>query len=130
MQIVFNDKTERNDSIQDIKELNQQSLTTQAEKGEKLESMMPAIKKAFDLLGDDIVDLSTKNDALKNTIGSYDEKWLEESKVKLLKQIDDAKRAKLIMFRMKKQMEKQKVKLHIFLYLYNYYCLNGLHIIQ
>ena len=68
--------------------------------------MMPAIKKAFSLLGDDIVELSTENDALKIKIGSYDEKWLEESKNKMLKQIDDEKRANLIMSRMKKQMEK------------------------
>ena len=69
--------------------------------------MMPAIKKAFNLLGDDIVELSTENDALKNKIGSYDEKWFKESKGKLLKQIDDEKRANLNMSRMKKQMEKQ-----------------------
>ena len=68
--------------------------------------MMPAIKKAFNLLGDDIVEISTENDALKNKIGSYDEKWLEESKAKLLKQIDDEKRANLIMSRTKKQMGK------------------------
>ena len=68
---------------------------------------MPAIRKASDLLVDDIVDLSTENDALKNQIGNYDEKWLEESKAKLLKQIDDEKRANLIMSRMKKQMKKQ-----------------------
>ena len=67
---------------------------------------MPAIKRAFNLLGDDIVELSTENDALKNKIGSYDEKWLEESKAKLLKQIDDEKKANLIMSRMKKQMNK------------------------
>ena len=67
---------------------------------------MPAIKKAFNLLGDDIVELSTKNDALKSEIGSYDEKWLEESENKMLKQIDDEKRANLIMSRMKKQMVK------------------------
>ena len=69
--------------------------------------MMPAIKKAFNLLGDDIVELSTENDALKNKIGSYDEKRLEESKARLLQQIDDEKRANLIMSRMKKQMQKQ-----------------------
>ena len=107
MQIISNDKTVRNDTIQDLKEFNQQSLTTQAEKGEQLVSMMPAIKKAFDLLGDDIVDLSTENNALKNQIDDYDEKWLEESKAKLLKQIDQEKRANLIMSRMKKQMNKQ-----------------------
>ena len=69
--------------------------------------MMPAIKKAFNLMGDDIVELSTGNDALKNKIGSNDERWLEESKLKLLKEIDDEKRANLIMSRMKKQMNKQ-----------------------
>ena len=68
--------------------------------------MMPAIKKAFNLLGDDIVEISTENDTLKNKIGSYDEKWLEESKARLLQQIDDEKRANLIMSRVKKQMNK------------------------
>ena len=57
-------------------------------------------------MGDDIVDLHTENKTLKNQIGDYDEKWLEESTAKLLKQIDDAKRADLIMTRMKKQMNK------------------------
>ena len=40
-------------------------------------------------------------------IGSHDEKWLEETKTKLLKQIDDEKRANKIMCRMKKQMNIQ-----------------------
>ena len=35
MQIISNDKTVRNDTIQDLKEFNQQSLTTQAKKGEE-----------------------------------------------------------------------------------------------
>ena len=106
MQIISNDKTVCNDTIQDLKEFNQQSLTFQAKKGEQLVSMMPAIKEAFDLLGDDIVDLSTENDGLKSKIGDYNEKWLKESKIKMLKQIDDEKRANLILLRMKKQMEK------------------------
>ena len=106
MQMSSNDKTVRNDIIQDLKEFNSQTLSTQAKKGEQLVSMMPAIKKAFDLLGDDIVDLSTENDALKNQIGEYVEKWLQESKLKLLKEIDSEKRANLIMSRMKKQMNK------------------------
>ena len=80
MQIISNDKTVRNDTIEDLKEFNQQSLTIKAKKGEQLVSMMPAIKKTFNLLGDDLVELSTENDALKNIIGSYDEKWLEEFK--------------------------------------------------
>ena len=55
---------------------------------------------------DDIVELSIYNDALKCKIGSYDENWLEKSKAELLKQIDDEKRANLIMSRMKKRMNK------------------------
>ena len=105
--LISNDRTVRNDTIQDLKEFNHQSLTTQAKKGEQLVSMMPAIKKAFNLMGDDLIELSTENDALKNKIGSYDERWLEESKAKLLKEIDDEKRANIIMSRMKKQMNKQ-----------------------
>ena len=107
MQMSSTDKTVRNNIIEDLKEFNTQSLNTQAKKGEQLVAVMPAIKKAFNLLGDDIVELSTENDALKNKIGDYDEKWLEESKNKILKEIDDEKRAKLIMSRMKKQMNKQ-----------------------
>ena len=106
MQIISNDKTVRNDTVQDSKEFNSQSLSTQAKKGKQLVSMMLAIKEAFNLMGDDIVELSSENDALKSKIGSYDEKWLEDSKAKLLKQIDDEKRAHLIMSRMKKQIEK------------------------
>ena len=65
VQVISNDKTVRNDTIQDLKEFNSQSLATQAKKGEQLVCMMPAIRKAFILIGDDIVDLSTENDALK-----------------------------------------------------------------
>ena len=65
MQIICNDKTVRNDTRQGLKEFNQQSLTTQAQKGEQLVYMMLAIKKAFDVMGDDIVGLSTGNAALK-----------------------------------------------------------------
>ena len=51
--------------------------------------MMPAIKKAFILMGDDIIELHSENQTLKNKIRNYDEKWLKESKARLLKQIDD-----------------------------------------
>ena len=57
-------------------------------------------------MGDDIVELSTENETLKNQIGDYDEKWLEESKSKLLKKIDDEKRAYLVMSRMQKRKKK------------------------
>ena len=107
MQSISNEKTVRSDTVQDLKVFNFQSLATQAKKGEQLVSMMLAIKKAFDLMGDDIVELSTENDALKSKIGSYDEKWLEESKTRLLKQLKDERRAILILSRRQKQMKKQ-----------------------
>ena len=96
MQLISNDQTVRNDTIQDLKDFKQQSLSTQAKKGEQLTSMMPAIEKAFNVLGDDIIELSTENDVLKNQIVEYDQKWLEESKAKLLKDIDDEKRANYV----------------------------------
>ena len=65
MQIISDEKTVRIDRVQDLQEFNSQSLTTKAEKRRQLVSMMPAIKKAFDLMGDDIVDSCTKNDPLK-----------------------------------------------------------------
>ena len=111
MQIGSTNQKVRNNTIQDLKDFNQQSLSTRAKKGEQLVSMMPAIKEAFTLMGNDIVDLSTEKDALKEKIGDYDEKWLQESKEKLLKDIDDEKRANLIMSRMKKQMNKKTKKL-------------------
>ena len=107
LQIGSTNQKVRNNTIQDLKDFNQQSLSTRAKKGEQLVSMMPAIKEAFTLMGNDIVDLSTENDALKEKIGDYDEKCLQESKEKLLKDIDDEKRAHLIMSRMKKQMNKK-----------------------
>ena len=68
--------------------------------------MMPAIKKAFNLMDDDIVELHTESECSMNKIGSYDEKWFKESKARLLQQIDDEKRANLSISRMKKQMIK------------------------
>ena len=68
MQIISIDETLRSNTKQDLKDFNSQSLTTQAKKGEQLVSMMPAIKKALNLLGDDIVELHTDNKSLKKKI--------------------------------------------------------------
>ena len=57
-------------------------------------------------MGDDVVELTTENWTLKNQIGDYD-KWFADSQAKLLKQMDDDKRANLIMPKMQKQMIKQ-----------------------
>ena len=107
MQIISIDKNVRSNTVQDLKEFNSQSLSTQVKKGEQLVSMKPPTKKCFDLMGDDIVELSTENTSLKNERGSCDKNWLEKSQAKLLKQIDDEKSASLFRSRMEKQMKKQ-----------------------
>ena len=71
---ISNDKTVRNDTVQGLGEFNSHSLTTQARKGEQLVSRISALKKAFDLMGDDIVELTTEKEALKNQIGKYNQK--------------------------------------------------------
>ena len=83
MQIISKGQTVGNITLQDLREFNSQSFSTQAKKGEQLVSMMLAIQKVFDLMCDDIVELSTENEILKNQIGDYNEKWVEKSKTKL-----------------------------------------------
>ena len=72
MQLTSSGQIVRSNTVQGLKEFNSQSFATQAKKGEQLVSMMSAIKKTFDLMGDDIVELSTANETLKNQIGDYD----------------------------------------------------------
>ena len=69
MQFISNDQTVKNDTVQDLIFFSQ-SLVTQAKKREQIVSLMTAIKKAFDLLGDDKVQLSTKSDTWKNKMCS------------------------------------------------------------
>ena len=45
----------------------------QGTKGEQLVSMMSSFEKTFVLVGEDIVELSTKNEILEKTISSYDD---------------------------------------------------------
>ena len=59
VEIISDYQTIRSETVQDLKDFNSQSLSTQAKKGDQLVSMMPAISKAFNLLGDDVVELST-----------------------------------------------------------------------
>ena len=60
MEIISNNQTVISETVQDLKEFISQFLATQVKKGEQLVSLMPAIKKAFYLLGVDIVELPTK----------------------------------------------------------------------
>ena len=69
-------------------------------------------------MGDDIVNLSVENESLKNQIGDYEKKWLQELKAKLLKDIDDEKRANLIMSRMKNRWKNNKILMRVQILLY------------
>ena len=82
MQFVSNDKAVSY-TVQDLQDFNPQFLATQAKIRKELASMMPDIKKTFDFKGDDIIELSSENDSLKNKKGSYDQKWLDESKARM-----------------------------------------------
>lgn len=96
----------RSIATQDLKDFNEQSLTTQAKKGEQLVAMMPAVKKAFRMMTDDIVELSTENGILKDKIGNYDNEWLQKSKQKMLEETKNDKRAQIVMERMRAQLAK------------------------
>ena len=67
MQFISNDKTVKSDRVQGIKDFYSQLLLTQAKRGEQLVSMMSGIEKTFDIMGDDIVDCSSEDDA-KNKV--------------------------------------------------------------
>ena len=108
MRIFSKPQTVGTKTIQALREANSQSLSTQAKKRRTISSMMRANVKAFDLMGDDIVELSTENGFLRSKIGDCDEKWVAKSQTKLSKQTDDEKSANIILPRMKKQMNKQK----------------------
>ena len=57
----------------DMKEFNNKSLAKQAKKGKQIVSKMTDFEKAFEQMCDNRVELSRRNDALKNEIGAYDE---------------------------------------------------------
>ena len=85
LQHILTDKTVRSSRIQVLRDFHSRALASQPRKGEQVVSLMFSIIKIFVLMGDDLVELSTKNETLKNTIGFYDDKRLEENTLRLLK---------------------------------------------
>ena len=104
--IVKGDKIIREETKQALKEYNAQSLQSQAMKGEQLTCMMPAIKRAFELVRDDNYDLVVENNVLRGKIGDVNEEWLESSKKKLLENTGNDEKNKVFLERMKKQQLK------------------------
>ena len=101
--IVRGDKSIREETKQAMKEYKQQSLQSQAKQGEQLTSMMPAIKRAFELVRDDNYELVVENNVLRDKIGDVNEDWLETSKKKLLENTGDDEKNKVFLERMRRQ---------------------------
>ena len=60
IQKIANDKTVRSETVQALKDFNTHFLTTLATKGEHLVSLMPAIRKTFNLMSADKAELHTE----------------------------------------------------------------------
>jgi hypothetical protein len=104
--IVKGDKVIREETKQVLKEYNEQSLQSQAKKGAQLTAMMPAIKRAFELVRDDNYELVVENNVLRDKIGDVNEEWLETSKKKLLENTGNDEKNKVFLERIKRQQMK------------------------
>ena len=67
-QFISNDQTVRSNAVQDLKDYLSQAWRTQAKKGGPLVSLIPADEKAFNFLGDDIVEWCTKKTKSKRIL--------------------------------------------------------------
>lgn len=86
LQIIKNDINIKNESKQVLKEFRKENLCNQAKQGEKLVTMMPGIKEAFNILRDDIYELGTENEELKKEIGEENIERVNQNVKKLLKE--------------------------------------------
>ena len=110
MQVISNYKILSSITVHFEKEFKSQSLAKQVKTAEQLVSMVSATEKAFDIMGDDMVELFTESEALKIKMCPYDRKWLGKSKTRLLRQFDDKKRTNLIRSKMENEMKKQYLR--------------------
>ena len=73
IQLATNDEIIREETIRDLKDYNSKSLLTQSKRGENLVAMLSANKKKIQyLLGDEIIELGTRNNILKNKVSECD----------------------------------------------------------
>ena len=73
------DKKLREETIRDLKDYKSQSILTQAIREEFL-TTLPAVKRRYNILGDEIMELDTENIILKNKTSAHHQKCLLESK--------------------------------------------------
>ena len=89
-------------------DLSKQTLVSKAKKAEELIANQIVYGEAIKIMADDIFDLDIENKTLRDKMGEVDEKWLQESKEKMKLTFNDERRNKLILERMKRQMQKAK----------------------
>ncbi len=66
---------------------------------------MPGLKKAFEMMRDDNFELVNENNVLKEKIGDIDDKWLQESKRKIVSNTEDAEKNKVLLVQMQLQQQ-------------------------
>ena len=77
---LLSNKNVREETIQD--DIFFHSISTITNRREDLAALIRTIWKAFKLLGDDVVELSSGNNLLKIKINEFNENFLEEAKRK------------------------------------------------
>ena len=70
--------------------------------------MLPAIIKGYSITGNEFKELTVVNSKLKKEIGEQEEKSLDETRAKQLKDIHDKGRAALLRRRKKRTFSKTK----------------------
>jgi hypothetical protein len=108
LEYVKGQKDTRYKIRESLVDLNKQSLVSRAKKAEELVVNQVAYMEAMKIMADDIFDLDIENKTLRDRIGEVDEKWLHESKEKMKLSFSDERKNKLILDRMKRQMQKAR----------------------
>ena len=113
VEFLKSDPNVRQQIRSDLIKFNKQNLVTQAKKGEELVAIVPVIKQAIQIMGDDIYELGVENDILRNKMGDVDEKWLSQTKTNITSNSTNspeglARKNAYILNRMKNQIAKSK----------------------
>ena len=74
------DKIITEGTLRELKDYKSQSFLTQSKRGEALAAMLLASEKQFNIMGNEIIELHTEENVIKNTIGDFDRKCLIESR--------------------------------------------------
>src|SRR5215469_10151030 len=106
LEYVKSNQVTRNKIREELIELNKQNISTRAKKAEELTANLVVYNEAVVMMGDEIFELGVENQALRDQLGEVDDKWLNESKSRIVCGYNDEKKNKFILDRMRRQMKK------------------------